>query len=369
MPGEAHAIRLADRVLDAVPSAVLVADTEGRIVYANARAAEILERSPSWLAGRRLAEVVPEVAEHVAAPAADLASQQVEYRSPSGRLIHIGFRPADLRPVPGATPLRLVIFQDITETEKVRAERDRLLRIAAVGEVMPAMLHELQNPLATATAALEVLIEDLEPGRVQDDLHAVLGELRRMRLTLEGAGLVSEPAGDARNAAVDLALTETFRVLERQLAARGIRAHCAVPALPLLPVDAGVTRAVAFNLLNNAMQACRPGDAVELGARLDGEALEYWVADTGPGMAPEVLAHCTDLFFTTKPSGSGIGLALCARTVERMGGRLQISSEPGRGTRALVRLPIAPGRAAAAPTSHAGDPERREDHACHASTS
>ncbi len=356
---------LAERVLDAVPAGVLVVDADGRVAYANPRAAEILGSAGERLAGRRLAAFFPALAEHVArAPAGGPTSESHDFRTPSGRQITIGFRSVDLPSGGAGGPLHLLHFQDITANELLRAERDRLLRIAAVGEVMPAMLHELQNPLATASAALEVLIEDSTPSRLQEDLHAVLGELRRMRLTLEGVGLVSGPAGGARHVAVDLALTETFRVLERQLAARGIRARCDVPALPLLPMDAAVTRAVAFNLLNNAMQACRAGDAVELGARLRPDGfLEYWVADNGPGMTPEVLARCKDLFFTTKPSGTGIGLALCAQTVEGMGGRLDIDSAPGRGTRATVSVPVA------AREPDPGGPDRREEHACHASRS
>ncbi len=364
MPEDTGGKSLADRVLDALPGGVLAVDAGGRVVYANPRAAEILGGAVESLTRRRLAAMVPALAEHLAtAPPGGPTSPVLDYRSPSGRRITIGFRATDLASGDGSGPVWLLLFQDITANEVLRAERDRLLRIAAVGEVMPAMLHELQNPLATASAALEVLIEDSAPGRSQEDLHAVLGELRRMRLTLEGAGLVSGLPGGTRHAAVDLALTETFRVLERQLAARGIRARCDVPALPLLPLDAAVTRAVAFNLLNNAMQACHAGDQVELGARLRPDGfLEYWVADTGPGMSAEVLAHCKDLFFTTKPSGTGIGLALCAQTVEAMGGRLDIASAPGRGTRATVTVPTA--RPAPDP---AGD--RREEQACHASRS
>ena len=242
------------------------------------------------------------------------------------------------------------MMQDVTDRERVREERDKLLRIAAVGEVMPAMLHELRNPLAAATTALEVTLEDLAPGRLQVDLHAVLGELRRMRLTLEGAGLVNVGWADGRNAAADLALQETWRVLEPQLRTKGLRGRCAVPPLPLLPIDPALLRAVTFNLLNNAIQACRSGDSVELGARLaSGPALEFWVADSGPGMSPEVLARCQELFFTTKPNGTGIGLALCASAAKRTGGRLDVDSQPGQGTRVTIRIPTAgdPARPAA----------------------
>lgn len=242
--------------------------------------------------------------------------------------------------------------EDRTTFERLREERDRLLQLAAVGEVLPSVLHELKNPLAAITTAVEVLLEEVPAGHVQDDLHAILSEVRRIKLTLEGIGLVRQGLDGTRATAVDFALMEAFRVLEAQMRRKGIVARCDVPSLPLLPFDASAIRAILFNLVNNSIYACRSGDEISLDARLSegGRVFEFNVADTGVGMAPEILERCQDLFFTTKPNGSGIGLSLCHTVVSRAGGALRIESKEGGGTRVRVRLPVPvpePARAAA----------------------
>ncbi len=337
----------AGQILEALDTAVLVTDSAGRVVFANPRAAHVLGRGPGLL-GMRLAELLPDVARQIGAEASSDAPPRSRCRGllPDGREITIGFSVSEIgrRRLDRNREHLAILFQDITGFEKVREERDRLLQLAAVGEVLPSVLHELKNPLAAITTAVEVLLEDIAPGHLQDDLHAVLSEVRRIKLTLEGIGLVSHGLSGTRDNAVDFALMEAFRVLEAQMKRKGIVATCDVPSLPLLPFDAAAIRAILFNLVTNAIHACRPGDAITLQAGLSPGKGDFFlsVADTGCGMPSDVMERCRELFFTTKPNGSGIGLPLCVSVVERAGGQLSIESTVGRGTRVTVRLPIAP---------------------------
>jgi len=235
-----------------------------------------------------------------------------------------------------------VVFQDLTKFDRLRRERDRLVQIASVNQSLPTVLHELRNPLAAITTCLEVLIEESGelPGAVLEEIHAVLCEARRMRLSLEGIGAVGRTFASRRPEAVDFACREAFRVMATRAANLGVEADCDVEDLPLLWIDAGTVRAVVFNLLNNAIQACRPGDRVRLAVRLDEQqTLHIDVSDTGCGMTPSTLSRCRELFFTTKPRGSGIGLALCNDAVRAVGGELRVASSPGRGTEVTVRVP------------------------------
>jgi signal transduction histidine kinase len=95
-----------------------------------------------------------------------------------------------------------------------------------------------------------------------------------------------------------------------------------------------------FNLVQNAIQACRTGGKVVVQSKLEDNWLEFSVEDTGQGMTPEVLARCRDLFFTTKVRGSGIGLSLCHQICKDAGGELRIESEPGQGTKITARVPV-----------------------------
>lgn len=243
--------------------------------------------------------------------------------------------------------------------EEIRAERDRLLQLAAVGEVLPSVLHELRNPVTAIATAVEALLEELPPSRIQEDLHAVLSEVRRIRFTLDGVSVVSQSLRGGRDVAVDFCLMEAFRLFEPQLARRGVTGRCEVSSLPLLPVDGNALRTVVLNLLTNAGHACDPGDEVVLTASLaaGGRLLTVSVSDSGCGMDQATLARCQELFFTTKPTGSGIGLPLCRMLAERAGGTLRVESAPSAGTRVTLEVPIAIG-GGAGPSPEGGVPGR-----------
>ncbi len=211
--------------------------------------------------------------------------------------------------------------------------------MAALGDALPSVLHELRNPLAAVTAMLEVMIEEHEGG-IQRDLHAILHEVRRMTLGLDGIGGFVRSTRARRYAAVDHAVREACRILEPTAARKGVRLEAVGPDLPLLPIDAGVISGVVFNLVKNAIDACTEGQRIEVDARVVDEELRLVVRDTGHGMSKEVLERCQDLFFTNKDKGSGIGLALCRQVAEGSGGRLEIESEPGRGTIVTMGVPL-----------------------------
>lgn len=234
----------------------------------------------------------------------------------------------------------VVVFQNITGFQKLRTERDRLMQLAAVGDVLPSVLHELKNPLAAVRTAVEVLIEDHPEGELAEQLHAVLNEIRRMGLVLDGVGRMKHELPSTRHFAIDQAVREAFAVLVPQAQGRGIRTSATIETLPLLPFDASAMRAIVFNLVTNAIHACRSGDAISIKLQREGGTLLMEIRDTGAGMTPEVKVRCTELFFTTKPRGSGIGLALVQDLTSSANGQLHIESLPSQGTAISVRLPL-----------------------------
>lgn len=315
-------------LVEALPVAVALITPEGRLDYVNGRAKALL-----GAAGLGEDFVLELAARAVDAPA------RLSVRARDGQ------RSFGCQGRPLSSGARLISFEDVTAIEQTQRERDRLLQLASISEVMPAVLHELKNPLSAITLMTELLVEDAGP-ETRERLHAVLGELRRLGLTLDGLGRFRHEVRSSRHHAIDLSLREAFALLEPQAAARGIATSIDVRDMPLLPFEPAAVRAVLFNLVTNAIHACTRGDCIEVSAGFDrqGGALHLTVGDSGPGMTPEVRAHCTELFFTTKPRGSGIGLALCAGVADAVGGALHIETEKGRGTRITLEFPITPRR-------------------------
>lgn len=339
------------RLLDSLPTAVLVVARGGCIALANDRAAELLERDRASLEGAPIDSVLVPLSCLASAHRGERASARITLSS--GREVDIGFKVTALgaeEPQGEDDPLRGALvcsFQDITPVLRLREERDRLLKLATVGEVLPSILHELRNPLSAVATTLELLIEEHESGPVREDLHGVLRELRRALLGLDGIGVLGRDVRSRSLGAVDHAVRESTAVLTARAARGGVTLDTDMGSMPLLHVDTAVVRAVVFNLVMNAIHACREGDRIRVSGRIEGDDLVIAVADTGPGMTPEVRAQCTEMFFTTKRSGSGLGLPLCAQLAESAGGALEVESESGRGTRVTWRVPVPPAPAEA----------------------
>lgn len=328
----------AAHVLDALPSAVLVTDPEGRAVFVNVRGVEILGRSAAEIVGTDVSDLFECKG---VVDASGEARSTTRVTRPNGEIITLGYTLSAVH-LGAEQSLCAISFRDISDTVRLTAERDRLLQLAAVGEAMPTLLHEVRNPLSAVLATVELLLEDSTPGHQRDALYAVLTEARRIALQLDGVGAVGRSLRSRRASAIDSACNDICTVMQGRAEKSGVHLVWDVATLPLLPLDASTTRAVLFNLLTNALHACRQGSTIRVHVRLvhDDRDLEITVVDTGAGMSAEVYAKCTDLFFTTKRHGSGIGLALVRRAVEEAGGRMDIQSVPGVGTAVFLVVPV-----------------------------
>lgn len=331
-------------LVDSVGTAILAVGADGGVLFANASAMELLssriepERFDPDARRWNVAEVL--------APIDELVETQRNHgrRRPTVRVGAegservYGFTISQIRNNPEGS--YVVVFRDVTELLRLEEERDRLLQLATVGEVMPTLLHETKNPLAAAVTALELLLEECSDAALQAELHGVLVEIRGALLSLEGFGSAGRSLRTPHPHAIDHAVREVVRLLEARARRHGVHLSAEIPALPLISLDPSSVRSIVFNLITNAIHACKkPGSRVVVRLALDGTTLRLEVIDSGMGMAPDVLARCRELFFTTKRHGSGIGLTLCLRLVEQAGGVLDICSEPGHGTKITITLP------------------------------
>ncbi len=330
--------------LRSVPAALLVVRGDGEILLANQRACDVLERTMEELQGAPVEAYLAPLERLLCPSDQDERSSRIRVSLPRSGASWIGFSTSSVDDPRCADREEryAIILKNITEVQRLREERDRLLQIATVHEILPSILHEVKNPLAAIAATTELLVEEATDEPVRRSAHAILREVRRMKLTLQGIGAVGRGLRASRPAAVDLAVCEAAAVLRAKAEAHGVVLSSTVADMPLLPFDPSVIAALVFNLVNNAVEATPAGGRVELSASLDaaGRGLELCVSDTGCGMPKEVLARCRDLFFTTKPKGSGIGLALCERAVREAGGTVDIVSAPNQGTTVTLLVPL-----------------------------
>jgi signal transduction histidine kinase len=235
----------------------------------------------------------------------------------------------------------------------VSARRDLTAkeRLAALGQLSGTIAHELGNPLNAMSGRVQLLARDPAcPAEVRAELGAIEGDVRRMtviiRRFLDSArALTPEPEP------VDVAaLLEEAVSLSLSAEARArLRVERVVPAdLGSAVTDPGLVRHVLTNLISNAVDAMPAGGTLTVAAERRGEQLALSVADTGEGIAPEERRRIFEPFYSTKPAGrgTGLGLAICREIAAALRGRIDVESEPGRGSTFTVVVPAPTWRAA-----------------------
>jgi two-component system, NtrC family, sensor histidine kinase HydH len=226
----------------------------------------------------------------------------------------------------------------LQEAEEAVRRSDRL---AALGQLTAGLAHELRNPLGTIKASAEVLGKNLPDNDLAREMAGyIASEVDRTN------SLVTRFLQFARPLQVKVETADLISVLDRAADAVAREAPQVAlyrnysPDIPPFPLDAELMERVFFNLLLNAAQASPEGGAVTIKTRAAGGTAEVAVIDRGSGIDPAQMDSVFNPFFTTKPDGVGLGLAIVAKIVDEHGGKIAVESEPGKGSVFRVQLPM-----------------------------
>ncbi len=241
------------------------------------------------------------------------------------------------------------LIKRATDAERIAQQSDRL---RALGTVTAGIAHEIRNPLgilALTAEELRALLPKLADHPTRPDLEQVADDLRaetrRLRdLTDQFLDFTRGESGtrNARPADLARAAVETARLFEKGLPA-GMQLDVEAPPDPILvPLGDNRIRQVLLNLLRNAQEALGNSGAGRIRVRVlrEGRIAIAEVTDNGPGMDSATLARVFDPFFTTRETGTGLGLSLSRSLAEAVGGTLELQSRPGTGTTARLVLPV-----------------------------
>jgi signal transduction histidine kinase len=212
------------------------------------------------------------------------------------------------------------------------------------------LAHELKNPLSTIGLHLALMGEDWqdEEGTKARRTVKTVGILKHEVERLNG--ILEDFLRFARTDSLETRLGSLNQVVEQverfaspEAERLGIHLRSFLDlGIPELSLDSGRLRQALLNLVINARQAMeeRGAGSISLITRRDGPWAVVEVVDDGPGMNEETLARCFEVYFSTKGSGSGLGLATVRRIIEAHGGTLNVQSAPGNGTQVALRLPL-----------------------------
>lgn len=247
-----------------------------------------------------------------------------------------------------------IIAQERQEICELDEQLIQSQKLAAIGELSSGIAHEINNPLAVISQEAEWMthlmnqppLKGLEGlAEIQDSLSQIEKQVDRCR-TITHKLLNFARRMDPVFQEEDLAalVADMSILVEREAQSKGATLTRDFPAdLPRVCTDAPLLRQVILNLMTNALQAVTQGGRITVtAARREPDQVDIRVEDDGVGIPKENLSKIFNPFFTTKEpgQGTGLGLSMCHAIVDRLGGRIGVESEPGRGTAFTVTLPV-----------------------------
>lgn len=349
------------RLFEQSKDAVTLSTPDGRLLDVNQAGVELYgfgsrEEMLAW----DVREAYDDPAEREAllarlAAAGYVKSYATSHRTRAGELRVLEGTTSTLRGERGEVELLLAILRDVTDRRRAETEREELLgrlreKNADLEAFTYAASHDLKGPLISMRGLLRILAEDAaaqDVGRLQQGIDLLGRTVEKMRALIDGL-LELALLGREGVAATELEMGDVAREAVETLAAGAADAAVEVEIAPDLPRARGdrtLLRTIFQNLVDNAVRfsAGSPGARVRIGARREGAATVFLVADNGPGIPPE---HRETVFSLGKKldperSRTGIGLTSVRRAVELQGGRVWVESEgAGRGSTFCFTLPV-----------------------------
>jgi signal transduction histidine kinase len=272
------------------------------------------------------------------------------YKSP--RALAEALRTGNLYVLVGAFAAALFLYLTLFGLARradavIRSQQERLVEneiLATVGEMGSAVAHGIRNPLAAIRSSAELSLEgSLEMAR--ETARDIIAEADRLEEWVRSLLSYARPvSGSLQPIELPSLVSRTVEHFAREMEKRGIRGHYTVAEnLPPAKGDPLLFGQVLHSLFANAVEAIESNGTIEIAGRAlaNQSRIELTIRDSGPGMTEEQIGRLFTPFYTTKPRGLGVGLALAKRIVERFDGRIAIESAPGCGTTVSLLMPAA----------------------------
>ncbi len=345
-------------IVQSMTSGLLTIDLIGRIAFSNNAALEILAIKPGDIDGVSVAEIFPaidisELPQHSGLTGRFTAGRmETVYTRPTGEQITIGYSASILQNESGDRFGWIIVFIDLTKLKAIEEHIQRMERLVLAGKFAAEIAHEIKNPLAAMSGAMQMLQNEMGDDALHKKLMGIVQrEIERINsLVAEFLWMTKGPPKTAQvqDVALCSAIEEIIALLKAQKqvsASHRIRAD--FQTRPLITIDPYHLHRVMWNLLVNALESMPEGGDLSVLVRLEddppgggGAVARVDIRDTGCGIPDEALKRIFDPFYTTKATGTGLGLSIVYQLIEKSGGRIDVSRpESGPGTVFSVFFP------------------------------
>jgi len=347
----------ARRLVDSFPDLIFVVDTERRYNFVSSKFKEVLGYDPTEVIGLTFGErthvddrpAMMALFDDLVTGKQNFASIEVRVRHKQGewRSLKCNFSP--LFDEHGKIEGAVVSGRDVTEVKRLETQLIQAEKLAAMGQMLAGVAHELNNPLTAILGASELLRERQGvDDNTKRQLEMTHRQARRAARIVQNLLEFSRPASPQKKTLdLNVVIDRTLQLHDHSLRRNNVEVEFqSVPGFPLIVGDANQLIQIFLNLISNAEQAireARPSGRIQIRLGRSGNRVSATVQDDGIGIPPEVLPKLFDPFFTTKRpgGGTGLGLSICMSIVREHGGNIEASSLPAGGAAFTVTLPVA----------------------------
>lgn len=344
-----------ETVFNALQEGVIVTDAEGRITYLNQAACDFFALDPEQGVGALISDKIRGLEWTALISGEGVVSRDLEVFYPENRYLNFYIVPVtlDAFPVGEKTTTHdqmgyAMIVRDETESRRTAEETLESERLSAVTLLAAGVAHEIGNPLNSLNIHLQLAERKIrrlpkdQQGELVDSIRIAKDEIKRLDFIITQflrAIRPSQPETAPEN--LNKLIEESLEFLQGEIADRDILVETELRSnLPRLRVDRNQIKQAFYNLVKNACQAMNAGGILRISTTSDGEFVSVSFGDTGSGITAENMTKLFQPYFTTKESGSGLGLLIVRRIIREHGGEIKIDSHQGRGTTVTLRLPL-----------------------------
>lgn len=339
---------------DLAPDEIYALDREGRFTWMNQRAHAASDLLATGFAGRCLSEIVSAESRETVNTNLErtLKGEDTQWEVQVIRADGtVRYAEANTSPLwrDGNVNGALVFLRDITERKRAQERMAQSDKLRAVGELAAGVAHNLNNSLTVIQGRAQLLLMRCEDEATSKSLEVITRAVGDGSQTLRRILDFARRDKEKDFAPVDLGelIASSVEISRPKWQSRSATRSGSIDVtvenqgLVYVLGESAELREVVLNMIFNAVDAMPDGGTIETGTRAELDSACFWVADTGKGMPPDVVARIFEPFYTTKgDKGTGLGLAASHGIIERHGGRIMVVSEAGEGTRFEVRLPL-----------------------------
>ena len=344
-------------VLDALPTGVVISDQYHKVIFVNRYMANLMHLKKNERSDIMVWElfVNQEIAEYIKTTVSgdeDRSSRIFDYTI-DRKHFFIEITVSMLKHSSGKTG-HLINIANVTDREKKKNEMKRNESFASLTALTAGVAHELKNPLGSMSIYLQLMERQLQKPDAFDNptacresliskIKVLKGEVERLNdIVVDFLSTVRPRSANLQEDDLNQIIKDAVEIVVPDLEQHNIKLMLELEEnLPYLLLDRGFVRQVLANLISNAKDAMKEagGGTLTISTEKNSDSVILSVADTGAGISPENLTKIFDPYFTTKKSGTGIGLTLVYKIIRGMGGDISVTSKQGSGTTFRITLP------------------------------